>query len=50
VGIKVDELTIDNLGSEANEFNWNKGNLPAGIYYLVVKTKNETFSEKFIVL
>ncbi len=50
VGIKVDELTIDNLGSEANEFTWNKGNFPAGIYYLVVRTKNETLTEKFIIL
>ena len=50
VGIKVDELTIDNLGSEANEFTWNKGNLPAGVYFLVLRTKNETMTEKFIIL
>lgn len=50
VGIKVDELTIDNLGSEANEFTWNKGNLPAGVYFLVLRTKNETITEKFLIL
>jgi hypothetical protein len=33
----------------SGELIWNKGNLPAGIYYLVVRTKNETFSEKFII-
>jgi hypothetical protein len=50
IGIKVDELYFDQSGCEANEITWSKGNLPAGIYYLVVRTKNETFSEKFIIL
>jgi hypothetical protein len=29
---------------------WNTGDLPAGVYYLVARTKNETITEKFILL
>jgi hypothetical protein len=32
------------------EIIWNKGSLPAGVYFLVVRTKNETLTEKFIIL
>lgn len=48
-GIKVDEIKVENTSSQNLEITWNKGNLPAGIYYLVMKTKNETFCEKFII-
>jgi hypothetical protein len=49
-GIKVDEIKVENTSPQNLEFTWNKGNLPSGIYYLVVKTKNETLNEKFIIL
>jgi hypothetical protein len=49
-GIRVDEIKIQNQLTQGNKVNWNKGNLPAGIYYLVVRTKNETLTEKFIIL
>jgi hypothetical protein len=49
-GIKVDEIKFENAPSNKTKFTWNKGSLPAGIYYLVVKTKNETMTEKFIIL
>jgi hypothetical protein len=49
-GIQVDEIKVVNTSSQNLEINWNKGNLPAGVYYLVVKTKNEIMTEKFIIL
>ena len=49
-GMKVDQIKLENLPSNKIEFTWNKGNLPAGIYYLVTRTKNETMTEKFIIL
>lgn len=49
-GIKVDEIKIGNQLSQGNKVIWNKGSLPAGVYYLVLKTKNETMTEKFIIL
>ncbi len=49
-GLKVDEIKVENTSSQNLEITWNKGNLPSGIYYLVVRTKNETLTEKFIIL
>ncbi|MEZ5198572.1 MAG: T9SS type A sorting domain-containing protein [Bacteroidales bacterium] len=49
-GVKVDELKSENSFSTNNEMNWNKGNLPAGVYYLLLKTPKETWSKKFIIL
>jgi hypothetical protein len=49
-GIKVDEIEIDNTESPNQKISWNKGNLPAGIYYLVERSKNATLTEKFIIL
>jgi len=50
IGLKVDEIKVENTSSQNLEFTWNKGNLPAGIYYLMVRIKNETMTEKFIIL
>jgi hypothetical protein len=50
LGIKVDEIKLNNSPLKDLEVNWNKGCLPAGIYYLVLRTKNETLTEKFIIL
>jgi hypothetical protein len=47
--LKVDEIKVENTSSQNLEITWNKGNLPAGVYYLVVKTKYETITEKFII-
>jgi hypothetical protein len=49
-GIRVDEIKIENQVSQGNKVTWNKGNLPAGIYFLVVRTDDEKFTKKFIVL
>jgi hypothetical protein len=49
-GIIVDEIKIGNQVLHGNKLTWNKGNLSAGIYYLVVKTNNEIMTEKFIIL
>ena len=46
----VDEIKFENNSSNEFEINWNKGNLPAGVYYLIIKTEKETCSEKFIIL
>ena len=49
-GIKVDEINFKNTSLPNQKVNWNKGNLPGGIYYIVVRIKNETMTEKFIIL
>lgn len=49
-GIKVDEINFKNTSLPNQKVNWNKDNLPSGIYFLVVRTKNETLTEKFIIL
>jgi hypothetical protein len=49
-GMKVDEIKVENISSQNQKISWNKGNLPAGIYYVVVRTKNEILTEKFIIL
>jgi hypothetical protein len=48
IGKVVENIMNDEVFT--GEIIWNKGNLPAGIYYLVVRTKNETLTEKFIIL
>jgi len=49
-GQKVDEIKVDGNNSNEITINWNKGDLPAGIYYLVIKTEEGQISEKFIIL
>lgn len=49
-GNKVDEINFESISSNECVIIWNKGNLPAGIFYLVLKTGNEQISEKFIIL
>jgi hypothetical protein len=50
LGMKVDEIKVENTSSQEKKITWNKGNLPAGVYFLLVKTKNETLTKKFIIL
>ncbi|MCD4737553.1 MAG: T9SS type A sorting domain-containing protein, partial [Bacteroidales bacterium] len=49
-GQKVDEIKFESNSSNEFEIKWDKGNLPAGVYYIVIKTKKEYLSEKFIIL
>ncbi len=49
-GIKVDEIEVEGYLSNEINIKWNKGDLPAGVYYLVIKTEKETLIEKFIIL
>lgn len=49
-GREVEKIEAGNSSSNKMEINWNKGNMPTGVYYLVVRTKNETITEKFIIL
>ncbi|MBC8487618.1 MAG: T9SS type A sorting domain-containing protein [Bacteroidetes bacterium] len=49
-GQKVDEIKFETNSSNEFEIKWDKGDLPAGVYYLVIKTKKESLSEKFIIL
>ena len=49
-GFKVDEIKLEDYSSKEININWNKGDLPAGVYYLLIKTGNEHISEKFIIL
>lgn len=49
-GQKVDDIGMEKTTSNEFNINWNKGNLPAGVYYLVIKTQKETRSEKLIIL
>ena len=46
----VDNLIYENRYSSEIEIMWNKGNLPSGVYYLVIKTGKEQITEKFIIL
>ncbi|MBM3434808.1 MAG: T9SS type A sorting domain-containing protein, partial [Bacteroidetes bacterium] len=50
LGGNVYVIKPSNQNSLGNTFTWDKGDLPAGIYYLILKTKNETLTEKFIIL
>jgi sporulation protein YlmC with PRC-barrel domain len=49
-GVKVDEIEFKNNSSQETEVKWNKGDLPAGVYYLVIKTEKERLTKKFIIL
>lgn len=49
-GQKVDEIEVEESTSNKLDLVWSKGNLPAGVYYLVIKTGKEQISEKFIIL
>ena len=49
-GQMVDEIEIEQSATNEINLDWNKGDLPVGVYYLVVKTKKEQISEKFIIL
>ena len=46
----VDEIKFENNSFNEFEINWNKGNLPAGVYFLVIKTGKEILTEKFVIL
>lgn len=48
-GVKVDEIKLETNFSREFKTTWNKGDLPAGVYYLVIKTEKESFSKKFII-
>ena len=45
-GLKVDEIQI----GASPEIIWDRGNLPSGIYYMVVKIEKERLTKKFIIL
>ena len=49
-GIKVDEIKPERTISSEMYINWNKGNLQSGVYYLVIKTKKDNLTKKFIIL
>jgi len=49
-GQKVDKITMEGNYSNEINVNWNKGDLPAGIYYLVIRTEIDHILEKFIIL
>lgn len=49
-GQKVDEIKMEGNNSNEIIINWNKGNLPAGVYYLLIETEKEQLSKKFIIL
>jgi hypothetical protein len=48
-GQMMDEIRMEVNNSNEMIINWNKGDLPAGVYYLLVKSSNEKISEKFII-
>jgi hypothetical protein len=50
LGHLVDEIKVEMKNSKEITIGWNKGKLPSGVYYLVVRSKNETLTEKFIIL
>jgi len=49
-GQKMEEISVEGKNSNMITINWEKGDLPAGIYYLVLRIKNETITEKFIII
>ncbi len=48
-GVQVDEIKFRNNSPQGREVKWNKGGLPAGIYYLAIETKNGRWAKKFIL-
>ncbi|MBN2173614.1 MAG: T9SS type A sorting domain-containing protein [Bacteroidales bacterium] len=48
-GQKVDEINMAGNNSEEIIIKWENGDLPAGVYYLVVKNNNEISTRKFIL-
>jgi hypothetical protein len=49
-GLKVDDIQIAQNLSGGIEINWDKGDLPSGIYFMVIKTKSGLLSKKIIIL
>jgi len=49
-GQQVDELVAEGNNSNEIIINWNKSDLPAGVYYLVIENEKEQISKKFIIL
>ena len=49
-GQRVDKMKFENGFFSKFETTWDKGNLPAGIYYLVINNGEEKLSKKFIIL
>jgi hypothetical protein len=49
-GLKVDDIQIAQNLSGGIEINWDKGDLPSGIYFMVTKTKSGLLSKKIIIL
>ena len=49
-GQKADEIKFENNFSNEFEIKWDKGNLPAGVYYFLIKTEKEKLTEKFVIL
>ena len=48
-GKKVDEIKPDSFSNGQIILNWNKGNLLAGVYYLVAKTNTGVLMRKFVI-
>jgi len=46
---EIEDQIVTNQGFTGN-IKWKTRNLPSGVYYLVLKTENETITEKFIIL
>jgi len=49
-GLKVDEVRMEGNNSNEMIIKWHKGDLPSGVYYLVVVTEKEKISKKFVIL
>jgi hypothetical protein len=49
-GIKVDEIILNSNFTGQLQIHWNKGDLAAGVYFLVVRYGNKKAIEKFIIL
>jgi len=49
-GHKMDEIRVEGNNSVEFRINWNKGDLPAGIYYILVRNEGKSIIKKFIVL
>ncbi len=49
-GSIVDDINIENSPAGEMTIKWDKGDLPAGVYYIVMESKDRTLSKKFIIL